>query len=57
MFAFVTRLALSLSPIWSLSKNQSVWKRHFDPLDIMEKGCIRGILRRPSKHTSKKEKH
>jgi len=57
MLAFVTRQRLNLSPIWGLSKNQSAWKRHFDPLDIMKKGCMRGILRRPSKHILKKEKH
>ena len=57
MFALVTRQRLNLSPIWSLSKNQSVWKRPFGTLDIMKKSYIRDTLRRPSKNTLKREKH
>ncbi|MEE8553854.1 MAG: hypothetical protein V3S72_11190 [Desulfobacterales bacterium] len=40
----------------SKSKKQSAWKRPFDRLDIMEKICIRDILRRPSRQPSKKER-
>jgi hypothetical protein len=52
-----TRLPLSLSPIWNLSRNQSALKMLFEAQDITEKSFTRDILKTPSGQPLTKEKH